>query len=230
MLFETTTSRRTSLFYYVCGPTPTRKKMSVYEEKLKRLLGFKDKGLAEDLMYEADRRTRLDDWLFAWIVKNAPVDVSEDHESVARRAADEAGVDLLTLASAYRDVLAKYGGHLVFISGVVTVQLPVPALSKEALKEFVLGVIGGSIFTSAHIREHDLEMIGTIFMPIVFGGLAGVDASTLGVIYSELSEAGPRGVNGYPTFFSMRLMNTTDWKRCLKAIEKEEKRQAEIEI
>lgn len=46
-------------------------------------------------------------------------------------------------------------------------------------------------------------------------------ARDLGVIYEHMSAAGPRGINGYPMFMSLRLMHRDDWKLAFDAYEKE---------
>lgn len=46
-------------------------------------------------------------------------------------------------------------------------------------------------------------------------------ARDLGVIYEQMSAAGPRAVNGYPIFMSLRFMHREDWKLAFDAYEKE---------
>lgn len=43
----------------------------------------------------------------------------------------------------------------------------------------------------------------------------------IGVLWEWMDQAGPRGINGFPMFFSMRMMHMEDWKMCHKAILKE---------
>lgn len=52
----------------------------------------------------------------------------------------------------------------------------------------------------------------------------------IGLIYEYLDKAGPRSINGYPIFFSMRIMHRDDWARAARAIEREQKRMQEIEL
>jgi hypothetical protein len=52
----------------------------------------------------------------------------------------------------------------------------------------------------------------------------------LGILWEWMHKAGPRSVNGYPIFFSLRIMHREDWNRALKAIIREEKRRESIEL
>ena len=49
----------------------------------------------------------------------------------------------------------------------------------------------------------------------------GLWARDLGVVYEHMSEAGPRAINGYPMFMSLRLMHREDWKLAFDAYKKE---------
>lgn len=56
------------------------------------------------------------------------------------------------------------------------------------------------------------------------------DWASVGIFYEYLDKAGPRSVNGWPSFLSMRLMHVDDWERCRKAIVREQERQERIEV
>lgn len=98
-------------------------------------------------------------------------------------------------------------------------------LDDAALATFVMEVCDGKIFTLHHIREHDREsMVPMVFMPVALGafsGWYGVDLEQVGTIWEYLSEAGPRAINGYPMFFSLRVMHKDDWARATRAIDRE---------
>jgi hypothetical protein len=56
-------------------------------------------------------------------------------------------------------------------------------------------------------------------------------ARDLGVVYEQVSKAGPRGINGYPIFMSLRLMHREDWKLAFNAYRKEvERRKADDDL
>jgi hypothetical protein len=104
-------------------------------------------------------------------------------------------------------------------------------MSDEDLRDFVLGLCDGRVFTSAHIRnDHD---IGMVFMPLKFGALRYYhpkEIDQIGVIWEYRDKAGPMDVNGMPSFFSCRIMHKDDWKRAVKAYEKENERRKGIEL
>ncbi|CAM3121267.1 hypothetical protein [Cupriavidus taiwanensis] len=88
------------------------------------------------------------------------------------------------------------------------VKHPVPPMEPEKLKELARAYLRGEIFTDRQCQQpNDLHLA---FMPIVFGALSAFDVGTLGLIYEFWSEAGPRSINGMPTFFSMRMLNRED--------------------
>ena len=101
---------------------------------------------------------------------------------------------------------------------------PPKPLPEEELKKFVLGMVDGQVFTSAHLNEHEMGMPPMVFMPLALGMFADhgekeMKAVTdeLGVFWEWMSQAGPRSVNGLPTFFSVRLLCRSDWQRARKA-------------
>lgn len=94
-----------------------------------------------------------------------------------------------------------------------------PRMSADDLAKFVADFIEGRIFTSAQIRDPDLT--ANIFMPIAFGAFAGMtrdDAEQIGCVWEYLDQAGPTAINGYPIFFSCRLMRMEDWQEAKKRI------------
>jgi len=201
--------------------------MTTYEENLKRLVLSKDPELALLVMSESKRRGNLEDWLFAYFLTKVPVSFNSIMES-AQECLEKSGASVLELAEAYRDVLEKYSDMIVFMDSDLSIIRPLGPLPKEVLKEFVRGFCDGRIFTSEQVKSAD--DLAIVFMPIVFGALQDVELESVGVIYEDLSQAGPRSINGYPIFFSMRMMNTEDWQRCIKVIKKELDRREEVEV
>lgn len=103
--------------------------------------------------------------------------------------------------------------------------------SEEELREFVIDFLAGRIFTSAHMTNS--ASLGLVFMPLALGALSDwpdEDWADIGIIYEYLDKAGPRSINGMPSFFSLRIMHRDDWLRCIKAIQREHQRQQEIEV
>jgi len=71
----------------------------------------------------------------------------------------------------------------------------------------------GEVFTSNQIRTGDLNMLPVIFIPLVFAGPTFIEdmrKDKMGMIYEHFSEAGPRAINGYPSFFSLHIISQED--------------------
>jgi len=62
------------------------------------------------------------------------------------------------------------------------------------------------------------------------GALRGVFWRNLGVIWEYIDKAGPRSINGHPSFFSHRLLSLSDWHRAHKAYVREMERRQNIEV
>lgn len=108
------------------------------------------------------------------------------------------------------------------------------AMSDDELRKFVSDYCSNQIFCLQNINPaHQDSLLATVFMPIAFGALADYPPDVLkeiGTIYEYYDKAGPRSVNGYPCFVSMRLMWKADWERAVKAIKKHQKKLQEVEI
>ena len=101
-------------------------------------------------------------------------------------------------------------------------------MSDEELAKFVDDFCSGRIFTLHHIAPHSRESLaGMVFMPVALGAFSSwfkQEMEQIGTIWEYLSEAGPRSINGYPMFHSFYLVHADDWKRAVRAIEREEAR------
>jgi hypothetical protein len=83
-----------------------------------------------------------------------------------------------------------------------------PRLSEDEIKEVATGLVKGHYFCATQCPP---DMIGMVFMVIGLGGLGDIDPETVGNIIEHLDKAGPRSINGYPTFFSCRVIHRDDW-------------------
>jgi hypothetical protein len=94
--------------------------------------------------------------------------------------------------------------------------------TDEEKRRLAAALIGNSVFTSLHVPEHDGRMLGSIFMPLMFGAFAGVPEAELErvnpVLYEYLDKAGPRSVNGYPIFFSMHVIAWDEWREVIERV------------
>jgi hypothetical protein len=80
-------------------------------------------------------------------------------------------------------------------------------LSREDLKVLAIDMLAGLVFTDRHIKQIDAHMLGSVFMVAGLGGLTGWNAEKIGLVYQYMDRAGPRSVNGYPIFMSMRMLH-----------------------
>lgn len=104
-------------------------------------------------------------------------------------------------------------------------------MSKEEMQTFVREMVQGKIFTSLHVQDQSL--LHLIFMPLCLGALADMSeeyVKEIGIIWEYLSKAGPRSINGYPMFLSMRVMHREDWEKIFPAVERAEKALLEVEV
>lgn len=89
-------------------------------------------------------------------------------------------------------------------------------ISDKKVQEIALGIMNNRYFTSRHIHSSDLHLLSSIFMPLMFMSQEAInkmEEENISLIFEDLSAAGPRGINGYPIFFSMQTLNGNDSKR-----------------
>jgi len=92
-------------------------------------------------------------------------------------------------------------------------------VTDDELKQLAKDIHGNRVFTIRHIRPQDLSrLLGMVFMPLSLMNDKHMDDLTeklgeKGMVYEYLSEAGPRAVNGYPVFFSLRAMDTDETEK-----------------
>jgi len=107
-------------------------------------------------------------------------------------------------------------------------------MSKNFLRKFVRAYCDGEIFTSADVPGDTMERwarnVRLSFVPTAMGALKGVELDDLGVLWEYYKESMPRGINGMPMFFSVKMMNKANWEAASVAIEKELKRREEVEV
>jgi len=111
--------------------------------------------------------------------------------------------------------------------------LNLPKLTDDKLREFIDDFVSNRIFTTAHLRDSQADMIPNIFLPLALGCFSKTQPESLdqiGVIYEYYEKASPRSINGLPIFFSFHMLHIDDWERAKPAIEKEMERRKNIEL
>jgi hypothetical protein len=90
----------------------------------------------------------------------------------------------------------------------------IPPRTDDELKQIALDLHQGRIFTDRHCP--DPETFRMVFMLFVFMTEEHLDqlkADPPGLIFEYLDQAGPRSVNGMPSFFSCQMLNKADTDR-----------------
>jgi hypothetical protein len=88
--------------------------------------------------------------------------------------------------------------------------------TDDELKQIAIDLFEGRIFTDRHLKS--MEDARMVFMLIPLGAFAEAPPEyidNIGMIYEYLSEAGPRSVNGYPSFLSLRVLSKEQTEKML---------------
>ncbi len=81
-------------------------------------------------------------------------------------------------------------------------------LTDEQLKQLAIDIHAGNVYTDMHIQ--DMSDLPSVFTPIILGAFNGETKESLkelGMVYEYLDKAGPRSINGLPSFFSMKVLS-----------------------
>lgn len=85
--------------------------------------------------------------------------------------------------------------------------------SEEELKKLAQEIVDGKVFTDRDMRKGDQQggfMLQMIFMPLALMENVGAFVADAGLLYEYWDQAGPRSINGYPMFFSVRKIIRKD--------------------
>ncbi len=86
------------------------------------------------------------------------------------------------------------------------------------IANLALGIFQNRIFTSLQVAPEDQSLIKTIFMPLAFldaESAKRMHDENVSLIYANMSDAGPRSLNGYPCFMEANWLNREDAGRVL---------------
>lgn len=99
------------------------------------------------------------------------------------------------------------------------------SFNKKERKQFVQDFVDGKVYTSQMIPdEHWDALIPVVFLPIGLGAFKDTtphEAAHIGIIFEYLNKAGARLNKGYPTFLSMQVLDTYEWKNVSSMIVEE---------
>lgn len=104
-----------------------------------------------------------------------------------------------------------------------------PRMTEAELREYVDAFLSGRIWDFHHAPDGQDGLMP--FMVLRLGGLPeGWDPKNVGTVYEYIDKAGPRSVNGMPTFFSCRIMHTADWEIARATIAREVERRRNMPL
>ena len=95
--------------------------------------------------------------------------------------------------------------------------------SSEFLAKLAKDIAMNLVFTSFHIPENQMDILPSVFMPLALGALSDQTQEYIldvGMVYSNYSEAGPMGINGFPIFFSCGFLSKDDTKIVMEKVNK----------
>lgn len=99
-------------------------------------------------------------------------------------------------------------------------------MKKEDLKQLACDMNKGLVFTDRQIQQP--HMVTSVFMPLIFIEADKKWFDQIGLVYEYFDKAGPRAINGMPTFMSMRVVPKEDVPILLEYVKKY--REAEIAV
>lgn len=95
--------------------------------------------------------------------------------------------------------------------------------TDDEIKQMALDLRAGRIFTDRDLPKEDAHLLTSVF--IILGlldneAIAEIKNNPPAMIYEYMSEAGPRSVNGYPMFMSMKMLSKEDMPRLIAVFER----------
>lgn len=91
------------------------------------------------------------------------------------------------------------------------VKKPTAAERKAALVKVAEDILDNKIFTSNHVAEQNMvTMVFPILSFLDKKMLTKMQKDDVVLMYEYMDKAGPRGVNGYPMFFSCRFLTRSE--------------------
>lgn len=89
--------------------------------------------------------------------------------------------------------------------------------TEENLKQIAKDIANDLIFTDRHIpKEQRKTMLPMVFMPLVFADEATINQmkqNKIDTLFEYYSKANPRGINGFPTFYSFQMLDDAETKK-----------------
>jgi hypothetical protein len=94
---------------------------------------------------------------------------------------------------------------------------PQEPMGEADLRQLAIDVMAGNVYGSWMMNEHELpDILGMVFMPLILGAKLPPNAAH---VYEYMNQAGPRAINGMPTFMSCRVLIEEDSKKLKPLLE-----------
>jgi hypothetical protein len=90
-------------------------------------------------------------------------------------------------------------------------------MEDKERRKLAMEIATGKVFGSWMVPKGQEQMLSSIFIVLVLGGKLPEDTAQ---VYEYYSEAGPLSVNGYPIFFSCRVIKQDDWEKLIPLVNK----------
>lgn len=96
-------------------------------------------------------------------------------------------------------------------------------MTEAELRQLAIDIMDGRVFGTWNVQ--DPRDIGMVFMTLAFGARIPACVAQL---YEYLDKAGPRSINGMPSFFSCRLLSRKMWFRLVPMLAELERQREEF--
>ena len=96
-------------------------------------------------------------------------------------------------------------------------------MTKDEIKQLATDTFKEKVFFTTMIREIDMHLIPSIFMPVTFlkeEQIKQLQDDKVVAFYEYMEKASPRCINGYPIFMSMQTITGDDLKDLQKIVGK----------
>lgn len=105
---------------------------------------------------------------------------------------------------------------------IASIRAPMP---DKKLRELALDIVEQRVFGTWNIPPNAGHIVKMVFMPLALSRQKDLDVfREAGVFhfyeYVESRNMAPRSINGYPIFWSMRLLGKENWDRLVPLIKK----------
>ena len=95
--------------------------------------------------------------------------------------------------------------------------------TEDEMNQLAVNIMESRIFTSDMLGPDTEQMLSMVFVPVMFIDRKSKDRMLehdITLFYENYAVALPRGVNGYPMFMSMKMLNRADHARLNKKLVK----------